>query len=389
MTGQTISHYRILEKLGEGGMGVVYKAEDTKLRRQVALKFLAPHLADDEEVRRRFLHEAQAAAALSHPNICVVHEVDEDHNFLGLEYVEGETVAAKIKRRPLPLEEALDIAIQAAQGLEAAHEKRIVHRDVKSANLMVTPAGQVKVMDFGLAQLRGHSQITRTGSRLGTPAYMSPEQFRGEAVDHTHRHLVTGRCSLRNDGRYAALHGRQRSGNSILRDEPGARALERPASRRVRRYGSRLEEGAGQGPKPALPAHRGSSRGPEGVAEAWNSNAGPGPQACRKKAVAAALLVAAALRQPAFGTGGSASARGGRKRFRKPWNSTMPASLSRLTSWRSGSTWKCQPTQERSDCGTRWVVFFSLSTDPRWADVSIREMGEADGNGFPSARPRS
>ena len=183
MTGQNISHYRILEKIGEGGMGVVYKAEDTRLRRIVALKFLPQHLSDDEEVRRRFLHEAQAAASLNHPNICVIHEVDEECNFLAMEYLEGETVSAKLKRRPLPLNEALNIATQAAKGLQAAHEKGVVHRDVKSANLMLSAHGQVKVMDFGLAQIGGQTRITRTGSSLGTPAYMSPEQYRGETVD--------------------------------------------------------------------------------------------------------------------------------------------------------------------------------------------------------------
>ncbi|MBK5293379.1 MAG: protein kinase [Acidobacteriia bacterium] len=183
MTGQTISHYRILDKLGEGGMGVVYKAEDTKLRRTVALKFLSKEIAGDHELRARFVQEAQAAAALNHPNICTIHEIDEEHGFLAMEFIEGQNVAEKAGSRPLPLEEALAIAIQAAQGLEAAHEKGIVHRDIKSANLMVTAKGQVKVMDFGLAQLIERSRITRSGMRIGTPAYMSPEQMQGQATD--------------------------------------------------------------------------------------------------------------------------------------------------------------------------------------------------------------
>jgi formylglycine-generating enzyme required for sulfatase activity/dienelactone hydrolase len=184
LTGTVVDHFRILEKLGQGGMGVVYKAEDLKLRRTVALKFLLPHLAGDEEIRQRFLHEARAVASLAHPNICVVHEVNEEHSFLVMEYLEGETVSAKAKRRPLPIEEALDLAVQAGRGLEAAHRKAVVHRDVKSVNLMVTADGQVKVMDFGLAQVGAQTRLTKTGTSIGTPPYMSPEQFRSERVDH-------------------------------------------------------------------------------------------------------------------------------------------------------------------------------------------------------------
>ena len=180
MIGHTISHYRITEKLGEGGMGIVYKAEDTKLERPVALKFLAARLLEDEEARERFTREAKAAAALDHPNICTIHEIDDadGQTFLAMAYVEGQTVKEKIAQRPLKLDETLDIAIQTAQGLQAAHEKGVVHRDIKSANLMVTPQGQVKIMDFGLAQLAERSQLTKTATILGTPAYMSPEQAR-------------------------------------------------------------------------------------------------------------------------------------------------------------------------------------------------------------------
>ena len=170
MIGQTISHYKILEKLGEGGMGVVYKAEDLKLERFVALKFLAPHLVQDEESRRRFQREAKAAAALDHPNICTIHEIDEAEGrvFLAMAYLDGSTVRQKVKQRPLKLDEALDIAIQAGEGLRAAHEKGIVHRDIKSANLMVNARGQVKIMDFGLAQLAEQSKLTKTATILGT-----------------------------------------------------------------------------------------------------------------------------------------------------------------------------------------------------------------------------
>ena len=185
MIGQTIAHYKILAKLGEGGMGVVYKAEDTKLRRTVALKFPPIDKLAGEEEKARFVREAQAAAALNHPNICTVYEIGEaaGHSFIAMEFVEGESVRERVRSRPLPLDEALDIAIQAAQGLQAAHENDVVHRDVKSANLMLTEKGRVKVMDFGLAQVGDRSQLTKTGSTLGTTAYMSPEQALAQPTD--------------------------------------------------------------------------------------------------------------------------------------------------------------------------------------------------------------
>ena len=186
MIGQTISHYKILEKIGEGGMGVVYKAEDTKLHRSVALKFLRSDAVESDELKVRFLHEAEAAAALDHPNICTVHEIDEADGqiFLAMAYVEGESLSQRIKKRPLPLEEALDIAIQVAEGLRAAHKKGIVHRDIKGSNIVIDPEGRAKIMDFGLAHLTGATRITKAGTVMGTPAYMSPEQIRGEDVDH-------------------------------------------------------------------------------------------------------------------------------------------------------------------------------------------------------------
>jgi serine/threonine protein kinase/Tfp pilus assembly protein PilF len=186
MIGQTISHYKILEKLGEGGMGVVYKAEDTKLKRTVALKFLSPQAVGTEEDKTRFLHEAQAAAALNHPNICTVHEIDEyeDRSFIAMECIEGESLKAKIKSGPLGIDEAVEIAVEIAEGLQEAHSKGIVHRDIKSANIMLTATSRVKVMDFGLAKSSGRTQLTRSGTAVGTVAYMSPEQGRGEPVDH-------------------------------------------------------------------------------------------------------------------------------------------------------------------------------------------------------------
>ena len=185
MVGQTISHYKILGKIGEGGMGVVYKAEDTRLRRTVALKFIRSEAVENEEVRTRFLHEAEAAAALTHPNICIVHEIDEaeGNSFIAMEYVEGESLKEKIEKRPLPLEDALGIAIQVAEGLHFAHEKGIVHRDITPANVMFDSQGRAKIMDFGLAHLGDATQITKTGTIVGTPAYISPEQIRGEKAD--------------------------------------------------------------------------------------------------------------------------------------------------------------------------------------------------------------
>jgi predicted Ser/Thr protein kinase/poly(3-hydroxybutyrate) depolymerase len=178
--------YRIQEEIGHGGMGVVYRAEDIKLGRPVALKFLPPGWTRDENARERFIREARAAAALAHPNICTVYEVDDsgDQPFIAMEYVEGETLREKTRRGPLPLGEALAVASQAAEGLEAAHRKGIIHRDIKSSNIMVTDKGQAKIMDFGLAKLRGGSSLTGEGATIGTVAYMSPEQARGEKVDH-------------------------------------------------------------------------------------------------------------------------------------------------------------------------------------------------------------
>jgi TolB-like protein/Flp pilus assembly protein TadD len=187
MIGKTISHYRILEKLGEGGMGVVYKAEDTKLGRTVALKFLPPDLTRDSEAKKRFVQEARAASALDHPNICTVHEIDETAEgqlFIAMACYEGESLKAKIERGPLELDEALDIAVQIAQGLTKAHEQKIVHRDIKPANILVTKDGLVKIVDFGLAKLGGRTKLTRTGATPGTVSYMSPEQLRGGDVDH-------------------------------------------------------------------------------------------------------------------------------------------------------------------------------------------------------------
>jgi serine/threonine protein kinase/Tfp pilus assembly protein PilF len=184
MIGRTVSHYKILEKLGEGGMGVVYKAEDTKLKRTVALKFLPPQALGTAEDKTRLIHEAQSAAALNHPNICTVHEIDEYENqpFIAMECIEGESLKDKIKSGAIPLDDAIRIAIEITEGLHEAHGKGIIHRDIKSANIMLTGAGRVKVMDFGLAKLAGQTRLTKTGMTMGTVSYMSPEQTRGDEI---------------------------------------------------------------------------------------------------------------------------------------------------------------------------------------------------------------
>ena len=186
MIGLTISHYKILEKLGEGGMGVVYKAQDLSLDRDVALKFLPSELTLDPEAKERFIHEAKAASALDHNNICTVHEIAETGDgqiFIVMGYYKGETLKNKIERGPLPVDEAVSITSQAAQGLAKAHEAGIVHRDIKPANIIVTKDGVAKILDFGLAKVSGRTLLTKSGTTFGTAAYMSPEQARGEAID--------------------------------------------------------------------------------------------------------------------------------------------------------------------------------------------------------------
>ena len=184
MVGQTISHYKIIEKLGEGGMGVVYKAHDEKLDRNVALKFISKAFATDEE-KKRFLREAQAAAAVEHPNICPIHEIDEADGrvFFVMAFVEGRTITEMVADGPLEFEQAASIVRQVASGLEEAHEHGIVHRDIKGQNIIVNSKGRATILDFGLVQRKGKTRLTATGTTLGTAAYMSPEQARGEETD--------------------------------------------------------------------------------------------------------------------------------------------------------------------------------------------------------------
>jgi len=262
MVGKTISHYKILSKLGEGGMGVVYKAEDTKLERTVALKFLSLTSIGDEE-KKRFKREAKAAASLNHPNIATIHAIDEakpapaeagDQTFIAMEYIEGQSLQEIVGAnggKPMPIDKAIDYATQIAAGLQAAHEKGITHRDIKSANIMVTAKGQIKIMDFGLAKLANRSKLTQLGTTLGTAAYMSPEQSRGENTDHRTDiwslgvvlyEMISGQMPFKGDYEQAVIYSIQneepepltalRSGVPIALDGIIAKALAKDADTR-------------------------------------------------------------------------------------------------------------------------------------------------------------
>ena len=224
--------FRILDVLGRGGMGIVYLAEDLNLKRRIALKLLPPDLVCDTEARERFLREARAAAALDHPNICTVHEVGESEGqpYLAMTLVEGRTLGARIAEGPLPLGEALDVALQVAEALRAAHERGIVHRDVKPANVMMTEKGLVKVMDFGLARFESGSDFTQTRTVMGTVAYMSPEQARGDRVDRrtdiwalgcTLFEMLTGQGPFHREQLQAALY-------AIVHEDPRPLSTLRP-----------------------------------------------------------------------------------------------------------------------------------------------------------------
>ncbi len=260
MIGQTVSHYRIVERLGAGGMGVVYKAEDTRLGRTVALKFLPAELTEDAEARERLRLEAQAASALEHPNICTIYGIDETPDgrvFVAMSYYEGETLKERIARGPVPVTDALRIALDTARAVAAAHEAGVIHRDIKPANIMLTRRGDVKLLDFGIAKVTGRTAITQTGMTFGTVAYMAPERVAGQAADRQTDvwalgvvlyELLAGQPPFRGEHDVAII-------NAIANDTPqplrevraevppeleriATRALEKP---RDRRYGSAEE----------------------------------------------------------------------------------------------------------------------------------------------------
>ena len=221
LLGAVVSHYRVLEQIGAGGMGVVYLAEDERLHRKVALKFIAPSAAGDTVARRRLLREAQAASALDHPNIAIVYEVGDfqDQLFIAMAYYQGETLKRRIEQGPLPVAEAASIAGHIAEGLEVAHAAGVVHRDLKPANVFLTTSGQLKILDFGLAKVEAATtdstvEGTETGTTLGTLSYMAPEQARGDHVDQRADvwalgvlifEMFTGRLPFRGDSATAIL----------------------------------------------------------------------------------------------------------------------------------------------------------------------------------------
>ncbi|MFQ5641084.1 MAG: protein kinase, partial [bacterium] len=225
MIGKTVSQFKIVDYIGGGGMGTVYKAEDTKLKRLVALKFLPMEFTRNPDAKIRFKHEAQAVAALDHPRIGTIFDIietDDGQMYIVMAYYEGETLGKKMKRGPVQLEEAFGLVLQVANGLAAAHEKGIVHRDIKPANIIITKEGFVKIVDFGLAKLGDSTRITKSGTSMGTPAFMSPEQVKGIQVDHRSDiwslgvilyELVTGELPFKGDYEHAVMY-------SILNEEP-------------------------------------------------------------------------------------------------------------------------------------------------------------------------
>ncbi len=263
-TGDSVSHYRILEPLGAGGMGVVYKAEDTRLKRLVALKFLPVALGQDPEAKNRLVQEAQAASALDHPNICTIYEINETEDgqlFLAMACYDGETLKSRLARGAMPVDAALSLFTSVVRGVAAAHDAGIIHRDIKPANIIVTSRGDVKLLDFGIAKLQGQTSMTRTGMTLGTVAYMSPEQVMGGPIDARSDvwslgallfEMLAGRPPFAGPGDAAVLHAIASTSPPVISDvRPDAppaigrivaRALEKEPAARFASAGEMLRE---------------------------------------------------------------------------------------------------------------------------------------------------
>jgi serine/threonine protein kinase len=232
MIGSTVSHYLILDKLGEGGMGIVYKARDLRLERLVAIKFMSLEAGGSDSVKQRFVNEARAASALNHPNVAIVYDVGEieSHSFIAMELVEGQSLRDKLRAGRVTIDEVQDLALQVAEGLHAAHAKGIVHRDIKPENILLTRDGHAKIMDFGIAKLSGESHLTQTGTTLGTLGYMSPEQLLADQVDHRSDlwslgvllyEMLAGELPFRRDREAAILY-------EILNRDPTPVEVQRP-----------------------------------------------------------------------------------------------------------------------------------------------------------------